>query len=278
MKTHILILQLVCIFCIASCGQKLRAPATSDESLEEIVNGLSVQWPKHIDEGKKSAIRDLLNNMVYVQGGTFMMGATDEQIPFAKKSVRGNEFPAHYVHLDDFWISSYKVSYQLVNALHDKNFKFDVSVEYGWEDWRLVLYELREMTGLEIDFPTEAQWEYAARGGNKSMGYIYPGSNDKSKIWHRYNDKSGTESIPNELGLFDLADKREEWCKDRYAEYDDTPYVQNNPLVSYGVGHVTRGGGHYSTPSRVSERSYCRESDPTYFSHSIRPVINLKNK
>jgi formylglycine-generating enzyme required for sulfatase activity len=118
-------------------------------------------------------------------------------------------------------------------------------LSYTWEDWEYVLELLTYYTGIEFSFPTEAQWEFAARGGNLSKGYLYPGSNKWEEV---YADdlNSIDDTVPNELGLYNMANRRGEWCADAYASYIDGP-MPTNPLITEGDGHVVRGGCHIST-------------------------------
>ena len=152
-------------------------------------------------------------------------------------------------------------------------------VEYGkdpvrpvqnvnWYDCQEFLKKLNELSGLHFILPTEAQWEYAARGGNKSRGYMYSGSNDVDAVaWHKENSTDGETypvglKQPNELGLYDMSGNVAEWCSDYNGRY--TKESQTNPTgPSSGTRRVRRGGSfsYGQSDCRVSNR---RSEKTTY--------------
>ena len=211
---------------------------------------------------KDRIIQDLINNMVYVQGGTFMMGATSEQ----GSDADGDEELAHQVTLSSFYIGRYEVTqeeWQAVmgsNPSHIKGAKRPVG-RLSWNDCQEFIRKLNAMTGRRFRLPTEAEWEYAARGGNRSQGYKYSGSNNLNSVaW--YDDNSGNtthdvgQKSPNELGIYDMSGSVWEWCSDWYGNYSSSS--QTNPTGSYsGSSRVRRGGSwfDYARYCRVSYRS-----------------------
>ena len=210
---------------------------------------------------KDSIIQNLMANMVYVEGGTFVMGATDEQ----GSDAYDREKPTHQVTLSSFSINKYEVTqeeWQIVmgnNPSWFKGAKRPVE-KVSWEECQEFIRKLNAMTGCRFRLPTEAEWEYAARGGNKSHGYKYAGSNDlKSVGWYDFNCRNETHKVgskqPNELGLYDMSGNVWEWCQDWYEEY--SPSSQTNPSgSSYSGVRVFRGGSwiNNSRNCRVSER------------------------
>ena len=204
-------------------------------------------------------IQNLINNMVHVEGGTFTMGATSEQGTDADK----DEKPAHQVTLSSFSIGKYEVTQEEWEAVMGNNpssFKgAKRPVErVSWNDCQEFIRKLNTMTGKRFRLPTEAEWEYAARGGNKSIGYKYAGSDNLDRVaWYDSNSGNSTHDIgqksPNELGLYDMSGNVWEWCQDWYDGYSSNS--QTNPSgPSSGSNRVFRGGSWYP------DAWYCRVS------------------
>ncbi len=210
-----------------------------------------------------AVIDGIIDNMVYVEGGTFTMGATSEQ----GRDAWDGEKPKHKVTLSSFIIGKYEVTQALWEAVMGSNpsyFKGDnLPVEQvSWNDCQTFITKLNSLTGLNFRLPTEAEWEYAARGGNKSRGYKYAGSNNIDDVaWHTSNSSSKTHAVgtkqPNELGLYDMSGNVWEWCGDWYGDYSSS--AQTNPTgATSGSDRVYRGGSWYglARSCRVSNRSY----------------------
>lgn len=197
--------------------------------------------------------------MAYVQGGTFHMGATSEQGSEAESS----EKPVHQVTLSSYYIGKYEVTQDLWQAVMGSNpsrgrgSRLPVE-QVSWNDCQTFISKLNSMTGKRFRLPTEAEWEFACRGGTKSQGYKYSGSNSLGIVaW--YDDNSGTRThdvgmkSPNELGIFDMSGNVWEWCSDWYGNYSSSS--QTNPTgPSSGSYRVKRGG------SWAYNASYCRSS------------------
>ena len=218
--------------------------------------------------------------MVKVEAGTFMMGATSEmQNPY------DDEKPVHQVTLtNDYYMGKYEVTQALWQAVTGKNpskFKGDnLPVErVSWNDCQVFIRNLNNMTGRKFRLPTEAEWEYAARGGKKSRGYQYSGSSNISDVaW--FDDINGNKKHPvgtkqaNELGLYDMSGNVWEWCQDRYGSYSSL--FQKNPTGAImGVYRVFRGGrwGANERIGRTSCRSYCTP-DFSYFNLGLRLALS----
>lgn len=200
-------------------------------------------------------------NMVKVEGGTFIMGATEEQDYYEDR-----ELPTHSVTLTDYYLGQSEVTQALWEAVMDNNPSLYKGVDIpvnnvSWKDCQEFIKRLNALTGLNFCLPTEAQWEYAARGGNKSKGYKFAGSDDFSSVaWCSENSEKKPHPVmqkqANELGLFDMSGNVREWCQDYYGSYSSD--VETNPQgPSNGYDHVYRGGcwGWYARECRVSYRS-----------------------
>ena len=228
------------------------------------------------------------DEMVLVKGGTFTMGATSEQ---GTSDPYDDEYPTHQVTLSDFYIGKYEVTQQLWEYVMKYSgtcadgstmsaYASDVwlgsnpSSSYGvgnyypayyvsWEDIvNIFIPRLNKITGKTFRLPTEAEWEYAARGGNKSKGYKYSGSNTIGDVaWYTSTtNDTGTRPVgtkaPNELGIYDMSGNVREWCSDWYGSYSSSS--QTNPTgPSSGSGRVCRGGSWFYIAGgcRVSARS-----------------------
>ena len=212
--------------------------------------------------------------MVYVSGGTFTMGATSEQ----GSDAFNREKPAHSVTLSGYYIGKYEVTQELWEAVMGSNpsrFKGDnLPVEcVSWNDVQEFLRKLNAMTGKRYRLPTEAEWEFAARGGNSSRGYKYSGSNSLGSVaWYDGNSGSRTHAVgtksPNELGIYDMSGNVWEWCQDWYGSYSSSS--QRNPKgPNSGSYRVYRGGSWYFNAR------YCRVSYRNYFTPDFWNNLHL---
>ena len=203
-------------------------------------------------------LNKLINNMVYVSGGTFIMGGDESS----------DQTPTHSVTLSSYYICKYEVTQALWRAVMGSNpskFKGDnLPVEQvSWNDCQTFINRLNSYTGRNFRLPTEAEWEFAARGGNYSRRYKYSGSNYIGDVaW--YTDNSGNRTHPvgtkqaNELGLYDMSGNVWEWCSDWYGSYSS--YSQSNPTgATSGFGRVERGGNWCGLAR------YCCSSHRSYY-------------
>ena len=197
--------------------------------------------------------------MVEVRGGTFRMGATSEQ----GSDAYDGEKPVHSVTLSGYYIGKTEVTQALWKAVMGSNpseFKGDdLPVErVSWYDCQEFIRELNALTGQNFRLPTEAEWEFACRGGNNSRGYKYSGSNYIDNVaWYDGNSEDKTHPVatklPNELGLYDMSGNVWEWCSDWNGKYSSG--AQTNPKGPYdGSYRVIRGG------SWIFSVGYCRSS------------------
>lgn len=203
-------------------------------------------------------------DLVKVEGGSFKMGISDGYMRYAQK----DEFPVHNVTLDTFFIAETPITQELwMKIMGDNPSQFrgaKLPVEnVTWDKCQEFIQKLNKITGKHFRLPTEAEWEFAARGGVKSQNFLYSGDSDSSKVsWSQENSKNKTHAVktkfPNELGLYDISGNVSEWCQDWYAAYDKKN--QKNPQgPSSGVCKVTRGGSWNIEAKccRVSYRDYC---------------------
>ncbi len=199
--------------------------------------------------------------MIAVKGGTFTMGATSEQT-----GANSDESPTHSVTLSDCYIGETEVTQELWSAVmgsNPSNFTGNMQrpvEKVSWNDCQAFIAKLNELTGETFRLPTEAQWEYAARGGNQAQGRLYSGSYAIDEVaWYGSNSSSTTHPVktkaPNELGIYDMSGNVWEWCSDWYGSYSSA--AQTDPTgPSTGSSRVARGGswGDYATGCRVAFR------------------------
>ena len=208
-----------------------------------------------------SILQNLLQNMVHIVGGTFNMGATSEQ----EEDALTDEWPAHNVTLSAFSIGRYEVTQEeweaVMGSNPSKNKGDRKPVEnVSWSDCQEFITRLNAITDKKFRLPTEAEWEYAARGGSHSKGYKFPGGNDILEVaWMDQNSENVTHQvgmkIPNELGLYDMAGNVWEWCANWYLPYTSLMKASNKKGKTAPI-RVLRGGGYKSSSTfcRVSFR------------------------
>lgn len=231
-------------------------------SEREKLAGANICFKVEVNSGRFT-VNGVSFEMVLVEGGTFRMGATSEQGDDAWNS----EKPVHGVTLSSYYIGKTEVTqalWQAVMGSNPSNFNgSNLPVEcVSWNDCQEFIQKLNRLTGRNFRLPTEAEWEFACRGGNNSRGYKYSGSNNLGSVaW--YDDNSGGQThpvgtkAPNELGIFDMSGNVWEWCSDWYANY--TSYSQTNPTgPQSGSDRVYRGGSwaDYARNCRSSIRCH----------------------
>ena len=203
-------------------------------------------------EAEEIVVNGVSFDMIKVEAGSFIMGCTSEQ----GGDCYDDESPYHRVTItQDYYIGKFEVTqelYQAVMGTNPSNWKaFDRPVEQvSWNDAMEFCAELSRMTGRRFTLPTEAEWEYAARGGKKSTNAKYSGSSSVAAVaWYDGNSGSQTHPVgrlrPNELGIYDMSGNVWEWCLDRYGDYSSAS--QTDPMgPGSGSGRVLRGGGWYN--------------------------------
>ncbi|MCM1031654.1 MAG: SUMF1/EgtB/PvdO family nonheme iron enzyme [Oscillibacter sp.] len=216
--------------------------------------------------------------MVFVKGGTFRMGATSEQ---GSSDPYNDEYPVHSVTLSDYYIGKFEVTQGLWKAVIGNTPSYfkkgdDYPVEnITWTDAQTFCTRLSQLTGKKYALPTEAQWEYAARGGNKSKGYKYSGSNTIDNVaWYSSNSSSNTHPVgtrlPNELGIYDMSGNVWEWCSDWYSSNYYSISLEVNPTGPYAGSNRVLRGGSWSFNAGYGSARCCRVSYRSFYDPSGR--------
>ncbi len=265
---------LVAACCLTACGngQKANQPtadstavATEKQASEEVSEPESDE-PISIDfETGVMKVNGVRYEFAHVEGGTFTMGATADM-----DEAQDNEKPAHKVTLTrDYYIGKTEVTWALWKAVmgeyphdhtadgttigpreHPDNFPVD---NVTWNQCQSFIGELNATFGECADFrlPTEAEWEFAARGGNKSKHYKYSGSNTLDEVaWYEDNSGRANHAVatkkPNELGIYDMSGNADEWCSDLWGNYSSKPQTDpRGPEGDEDGDYVKRGGNSY---------------------------------
>ena len=247
MKKKLSVVMLMCVVIVAMSLQRnpiSQSNASNSSVLTFTVNGVSFK-------------------MVYVEGGSFVMGATPEQ---GSKAL-DVEKPSHQVVLRNYRIGQTEVTQALWQSIMGSNpsyFKGNLQCpveQVSWDDCQTFISKLNTRTGRYFRLPTEAEWEYAARGGGSSKVYIYSGSNTLFDVaWYEDNSTHPVATKqPNELGIYDMSGNVWEWCQDRWAYSYSSGDIQTNPTgPSSGLNRVIRGGGYnnFDRLCRVSNRFF----------------------
>ncbi len=216
---------------------------------------------------------NVMIEMVRVEGGTFTMGATAEQA----SGAFSDELPTHKVTLSPFLIGKYEVSQTLWLAVMGENPSVNTGINLPvdnvtWNECQTFITKLNELTGKNFRLLTEAEWEYAARGGNKSKGYKYSGSNNLGDVaWYIDNSNNTSHAMgtkaPNELGIYDMTGNVMEWVSDWKGSYSSG--VQTNPTgPDSGTYRVNRGGS-YGNVERLSRITNRNSIDPNMSSKTM---------
>ena len=248
-------------------------------------------WKKEY-KNKIVVVNGISFKMIYIEAGTFIMGATEEQA-----GASANESPAHQVTLTkDYYLGETEVTQALWYAVMGQKPTSDGSAwssTYGlgdnypaynisWNDCQEFISKLNQLTGLTFRLPTEAEWEYAARGGNKATTQtLYSGSNTIGDVaWYDGNSSSSTHAVAgksaNALGLYDMSGNVWEWCNDWYGSYSSG--AQTDPTgPSSGSFRVLRGGSWFrdATGCRVAYR-YGISVSSRYYYNGMRLALTAE--
>ena len=196
--------------------------------------GLHVK-AKGLSSSQEEALNTILDDMVLVDGGSFSMGNTEEMADDLTEQDSLSNVP-HEVELDNFYICRYEVTQKQWRAFFPTEGKCIADGEktamdmLSWEDAKAFADTLTAITGLHFSLPTEAQWEFAARGGTKSHHYIFSGNDDPTEVgWTSFDDLTSAHEVGgkryNELGLYDMTGNVMEWCGDFFDLYSPEKVV-----------------------------------------------------
>ena len=254
MKSILSLLLFVSLLLVGQ-GQNLSG-ADFDESSDDYITGLTF------------TVNGVSFKMVKVEGGTFTMGATAEM----EGEAWDDEKPTHSVTLSNYFIGETEVTQALWEAVMGSNPSChkggNLPVEQvSWDDCQEFIRKLNRLTGKRFRLPTEAEWEYAARGGNKSQGYRYAGNNTISEVaWYGYNSGNQTHPVAtrkaNELGLYDMSGNVWEWCQDWFGSYSSSPQT-NSKGPDIGNDRALRSGG-WDSDARVCRSSFRGNGTPSH--------------
>ena len=264
-----LLVILCCILALQSCN--------NGNTGTETVNGFDINWSGDLNKNEQAAIKDMISNMVKVEAGTFYMGAQKDSVGYYNYDSTATklESPVHEVTVSEFYINKYEVTQNLWKAVmgnhNDKNDEFDQwEVEFGkgnnypayrisFEEVETFIGKLNEYTGLNFTLPTEAQWEYAARGGKDTNYALYAGGDDVIEFaWIDENSDKCSEigkKNPNTLGLYDMSGNVWEMCSNWY--YDYSTVCDTITSGEAYTGHKVFRGGSWNTnaqQARVTAR------------------------
>ena len=286
--------------------EKQERLAREQKGRDELARKNALRW----DENKHALyFMGQQYEMVFIEGGSFLMGAREQDLKSIEEDINSgrdpqlitsgssnsntssfngqyefrNAVPTHSVTVNPFYIGKIEVTGALWNAVMGTN--YNSSLPFGnasWYDCQQFIEKLNEKVGVKFRLPTEAEWEFAARGGAKSCGYCYSGSNRLYNVsinGVNISQPSAACKSPNELGLYDMSGSVWEWCQDWYGAYSNQR--QTNPKgPSSGKEKIMRGGNYYQYRKEINCCvAYRRNLEPTTRSNDqgLRLCLDVNN-
>lgn len=244
---------------------------------------------KGLSSLQEKALSTILDHMVLVDGGTFTMGNTEEMADYLTEQDSLSSI-SHEVEVDSYYICKYEITQKQWRAFLSTEGKCIADGDetamdmLSWEDAKAFADTLSAVTGLQFSLPTEAQWEFAARGGNKSHHYVFSGNDDATEVgWTSFDELKSAHEVGgkryNELGLYDMTGNVFEWCSDYFDLY--SPERAVNPQgPSKGTNRVLRGGD-FRINNLYNMKTVTRYFDSPFVNRrgaGLRVVINIEKR
>lgn len=243
---------------------------------------------KGLSTSQEEAMSSILDNMMLVEGGSFTMGNTQNMLAYLTEqdSLSRN---AHEVVVDNYYISKFEVTQKQWKAFCSTEGRCiadndDAAMDMlSWEDAQSFADTLSKITGLKFSMPTEAQWEFAARGGNQTKNYLFSGNDDPTEVgWTSFDELTSAHAVGgkryNELGIYDMTGNVNEWCEDYFGLYNKDK--ETNPKgPEKGMNRVLRGGD-FRMGNLYDMKVSTRYFDSPFVNRrgaGLRLVININN-
>lgn len=222
-------------------------------------------WKPSISLPQLRVVHEILGQMQYVASGTYQMGLDSAFIHNIDEAYAEMQLPQLTQQISDFYISQYEVNVQQWNTIMGEKYKSTDALlpqtNVSFEQCQAFVAKLEDLTGLPFALPSEAQWEYAARGGGYSHGYLYAGANQPDHVaWFASTSRGQVHACDaahspmycNELNLYDMSGNVSEWCNTPFRLYQDLLSGTTTPEIIDPDAMVLRGGNYLSSNQEVT--------------------------